>query len=51
MERDREIERDAGVPIAQIFEFYGPGDSGDWRQHRAKPFTFERVLATCFTLW
>ncbi len=71
IELDREVERDAGVRIAEIFEVYG--QAGFRRQERAtlerlleaqprfvlatggsivsEPLTFERVLATCFTVW
>jgi XRE family transcriptional regulator, aerobic/anaerobic benzoate catabolism transcriptional regulator len=39
IELDREIERDAGVPVSEIFEFYG--QAGFRRQERA---SFERIL-------
>jgi XRE family aerobic/anaerobic benzoate catabolism transcriptional regulator len=71
IELDREVERDAGVDIAEIFEFYG---QAGFRRHERNSFeriletqtafvlatggsivseslTFERVLATCFTVW
>jgi XRE family transcriptional regulator, aerobic/anaerobic benzoate catabolism transcriptional regulator len=71
VELDREVERDAGAGLAEIFEFYG--HSGFRRFERnalervlksepafvlatggsivSEPLTFERVLATCFTVW
>jgi XRE family aerobic/anaerobic benzoate catabolism transcriptional regulator len=71
VELDREVERDAGVGLAEIFEFYG---QAGFRRHErnslervlqsepafvlatggsivSEPLTFERVLATCFTVW
>jgi XRE family aerobic/anaerobic benzoate catabolism transcriptional regulator len=71
IELDREIERDAGVDLAEIFEFYG---QAGFRRHERNSFerivqsekafvlatggsivsealTFERILATCFTVW
>jgi len=71
IELDREVERDAGVRVAEIFEFYG---QAGFRRHErnslerilqtepsfvlatggsivSEPLTFERVLATCFTVW
>jgi len=71
IELDSEIERDAGVPLAEIFEFYGQSGFrrleltsferilGAQREFVlaaggsivADPWTFERVLATCFTVW
>jgi XRE family aerobic/anaerobic benzoate catabolism transcriptional regulator len=41
IELDREIERDAGVPLSEIFEFYG--QAGFRRQERA---SLERILDT-----
>ncbi len=71
IELDREIERDAGVSLATIFEFYG--QAGYRRHERAclerlldseprfvlatggsivsEALTFERLLASCFTVW
>jgi XRE family aerobic/anaerobic benzoate catabolism transcriptional regulator len=71
IELDREIERDAGVNLATIFEF--SGQAGYRRHERAclerlldtepqfvlaaggsivsETLTFERLLASCFTVW
>ena len=71
VELDREIERESGVSLATIFEFYG--QAGFRRLERtcldrvveehprfvlatggslvSEPATFERLLATCFTVW
>jgi XRE family aerobic/anaerobic benzoate catabolism transcriptional regulator len=71
IELDREVEREAGIGLAEIFEFYG---QAGFRRHErnslerilqserafvlatgggivSEPLTFERVLATCFTIW
>ena len=71
IELDREVEREAGVPLATIFEFYG---QAGFRRHErrclerlletepafvlatggsivSEPMTFERLLASCFTVW
>jgi XRE family aerobic/anaerobic benzoate catabolism transcriptional regulator len=71
IELDREVEREAGIGLAEIFEF--SGQAGFRRHERnslerilhgertfvlatgggivSEPLTFERVLATCFTIW
>lgn len=71
IELDREVEREASAPVAEILEFYG--QSGFHRLERnslerilesessfvlatsgsivSEPLTFERLLATCFTVW
>jgi XRE family aerobic/anaerobic benzoate catabolism transcriptional regulator len=71
IELDREVEREAGIGLAEIFEFYG---QAGFRRHErnslerilhserafvlatggsivSEPLTFERVLASCFTIW
>lgn len=71
IELDREIERESGVSLATIFDFYG--QAGFRRLERtcldrviaehsrfvlatggslvSEPATFERLLATCYTVW
>lgn len=71
IELDREIERESGVALGTIFEFYG--QAGFRRLERrclervleehprfvlatggsivSEPATFERLLATCWTVW
>jgi XRE family aerobic/anaerobic benzoate catabolism transcriptional regulator len=71
IELDREIERETGVSLATIFDFYG--QAGFRRMERrcldrviaehprfvlatggsivSEPSTFERLLATCWTVW
>ena len=71
VELDREIERESGVSLATIFDFYG--QAGFRRMERrcldrvieqhprfvlatggsivSEPATFERLLATCWTVW
>lgn len=71
IELDREVEREAGASLSELFEFYG--QAGFRRQERAslerilesegafvlatggsvvsEPVTFERVLASCYTVW
>jgi XRE family transcriptional regulator, aerobic/anaerobic benzoate catabolism transcriptional regulator len=71
VELDREIERESGVSLATIFDFYG--QAGFRRMERrcldriieehprfvlatggsivSEPSTFERLLASCYTVW
>ncbi len=71
IELDREIERESGVSLATIFDFYG--QAGFRRMERrcldrvidqhprfvlatggsivSEPSTFERLLASCYTVW
>lgn len=71
VELDREIERESGVSLATIFDFYG--QAGFRRMERrcldrvieehprfvlatggsivSEPSTFERLLASCWTVW
>jgi XRE family transcriptional regulator, aerobic/anaerobic benzoate catabolism transcriptional regulator len=71
VELDREIERESGVSLATIFDFYG--QAGFRRMERrcldrvidehprfvlatggsivSEPATFERLLASCYTVW
>ncbi len=71
IELDREIERESGVSLATIFDFYG--QAGFRRMERrcldrviderprfvlatggsivSEPATFERLLASCYTVW
>jgi XRE family transcriptional regulator, aerobic/anaerobic benzoate catabolism transcriptional regulator len=71
IELDREIERESGISLATIFDFYG--QAGFRRLERrcldrvvdehprfvlatggsivSEPATFERLLASCYTVW
>jgi XRE family transcriptional regulator, aerobic/anaerobic benzoate catabolism transcriptional regulator len=71
IELDREVERDAGVRLSEIFEFYGQAGFRRFERNAlerivesenafvlaaggsivSEPLTFERLLATCFTVW
>jgi XRE family transcriptional regulator, aerobic/anaerobic benzoate catabolism transcriptional regulator len=71
IELDKEIEREASAPLAEIMEFYGQAGFRRFERNSlervlerearfvlatgggivSEPLTYERLLATCYTIW